>query len=140
MPAMVANNPVARQEWLDIVPELLALGVLFPVDRTLLTMYCIAYSIWVQAKDEVAELGVFVMEPIVDRNGKVTGTRRRRNPAVNVMKEQQKLCNNFLLEYGLSFAARRRMRIDTAPQEVDPFDAYLARGQAPARSDAEKLN
>jgi P27 family predicted phage terminase small subunit len=128
MPEMIAQDPVARAEWLDIVPELLAVNVLFPVDRQLLQMYCAHYSLWVAAKKEIEKRGVFVDEPIVDRNGNVVGSRRRRNPAVAMMKEQQRICNSLLLEYGLSFAARRRMGIDapSAQKEVDQMDAYLS--------------
>jgi len=129
MPDMIAQDPIARQEWFDIIPELLSLGVLFPTDRMLLQMYCSHYSLWVRAKTEIEERGAFVTDPVFDRNGKATGSRRRRNPAVAMMKEPQKICNSLLLEYGLTFAARRRMGIDvpSGQKEVDPADAYFER-------------
>ena len=42
-------SPVAKKEWDRITMELNALGILSPVDRVPLAMYCDAYARWVSA-------------------------------------------------------------------------------------------
>ena len=53
-------SPVASEEWDRIVPELDRLGILSPLDRTMLVVYCEAVEIYTLALAKVRESGVLI--------------------------------------------------------------------------------
>lgn len=119
---------VALDEWNAVVPELESMGVLSRLDGKALAAYCFCYAEWWQAHEEVEKYGLIVEEPIVDKEGEVVGARYKRNPAVSIMHEAMKNMKAFLIEFGLTPAARSRLRVDTKKADVDPMDAFLSGG------------
>jgi P27 family predicted phage terminase small subunit len=114
-------------EWQRITPEPEALGVLAKIDAKALAAYCASYARWIEAERDVARLGLIVEEPILDADGELVGTRYKRNPAVLIAHEAMKLMKSFLMEFGMTPAARSRIRIEK-PKEEDPLEAFLKRG------------
>lgn len=127
-PEMPSGLPVrAIAEWKRIVPELAALGVLTTIDGKALAGYCVAFARWMEAEREVTRLGLIVEEPLLNKDGVEIGRRYRRNPAVSIAHEAMKLRKSFLIEFGMTPAARSRIRIEK-PQEEDPLEVFLKRG------------
>lgn len=101
-------DKAARAEWEEIVPQLIELGVLARVDRAALAAYCQAWSRWREAERLLAGEGLTYMSP--------TGVVKK-NPAVGIAADAQKLMRQFLIEFGLTPAARARLRLDHAKEK-----------------------
>ena len=56
-------DPVAREEWDRVVPELIARDLICKLDRAVLIAYCKTYSAWQQANQNVEEFGAVVKSP-----------------------------------------------------------------------------
>jgi P27 family predicted phage terminase small subunit len=118
------------------VPELLRLGVLTVVDGKALAAYCHAFARWLQAEREIQRLGLVLRESVFgtfrDEDDEeeipiVVGYKYKRNPAVAISNEALKLMKSFLVEFGMTPAARTRIRVEKPPEE-DPFESYMSRG------------
>jgi len=120
---------VAAAEWKSIVPELMQLGVLSKIDGKALAAYCHCYARWFQAERDVEKYGVIIEEPILLMGEATDYVRLKKNPACNVSESAMKGMKSFLVEFGMTPAARSRIRIDKA-KEADPFEAYLQKGTA----------
>jgi len=121
----------ARQEWKSIVPQLTQLGVLSPIDGKALAAYCHAYARWAQAEERIEKFGIVIEEPVLWKNllGKpfIVAWRHKKNPACNISETALKLMKSFLVEFGMTPAARTRIRVEK-PAEADPLEKYLNRG------------
>ncbi len=111
----------ATAEWQRIVPELARLKLLTLVDRAALAAYCQAWSRWQKAEGLIAKQGL-TLKP----KG-ATGIARR-HPAVSIAAESMKLMKQFLIEFGLTPAARSRVTSNEKP-DADDFDTFLTRGK-----------
>lgn len=147
--------PLAQAEWRRIVPELLRLEVLSKIDGKALAGYCMAYARWMQAEADVAKYGLTIEEPVVDT---VTGQQRflgegisvsgdgdlirtgrplfrlKRNPAISVSHDAQKLMKSFLVEFGMTPAARTRLRVEKSEKSEDPLEALMKRNALPSQT------
>ena len=128
-------DAAARREWRRIVPELLDLGVLSTVDGAALGAYCSAYSLWIKADKAIQRKGLLLEEPIFDKRGEVVGTKTKRNPAVGISTEAMKVMKSFLIEFGLTPAARTKVKVKPQTEE-DPLEAIL-RAKPPERKDLD---
>ncbi len=132
-PPMPAGLSLAAQkEWRTIVAELLTLNVLSIVDGKALAAYCHNFSRWMEAEAEIALHGLIVEEPVTKGQGEaavIVGYKYKRNPAVTISNDAQKLMKSFLIEFGLTPASRSRLRIEKKADE-DPFAKFLA-GKSP---------
>jgi P27 family predicted phage terminase small subunit len=108
----------ARAEWDRILPELHRRGVVGLLDRAVLTMYCEAWSRWVQAARSVSELVV---------RGRTSGARDTvvKAPAWTVYRHAADHCLALAKESGLSPAARLRMQLPELPDHDPELDALL---------------
>jgi P27 family predicted phage terminase small subunit len=62
--------------------------------------------------------------------GAATGFfRLKKNPACTVSETAMKTMKSFFVEFGMTPAARSRIRIDK-PKEADPFEDYLKKGSS----------
>lgn len=130
-PEMPADLPkAAALEWKRILPELRALGVLSKIDRAALAAYCHAYARWFEAERQVRRIGVVVREPVLHQGIPLKGIARiKKNPAVTVSEGAMKLMKSFLIEFGMTPAARSRLatKPDGGKQKtVDPAEKYFA--------------
>ncbi len=129
-PEMPPDLPeLAQKEWASIVPKLMQLHVLSDVDGKALAAYCFAYARWHEAEKEIGRLGIIVDEPIMGGTAEyreIVGYKYKRNPAVTISHDALKLMKSYLIEFGLTPAARTRLRIER-PKQADPMDEYLRR-------------
>ena len=127
---------LARREWESIVPQLERLGMLSRIDGKALAAYCHAYARWVEAEKQVHKYGMIIEEPVIDT---ATGAQRKlrgrfvvrlkKNPAVSASNEALKLMKSFLIEFGMTPAARSRLHVEKqGGDEKDPLEAFLERG------------
>lgn len=119
-------SPLAQKEWKAIVPQLAQIGALSRIDGKALAAYCQSYSRWMQAEQEIVRLGLILEEVILDVDGEEIGTRYKRNPAVSIASDALKLMKSFLIEFGMTPAARTRLRVEVKPSET-PEEAYIRR-------------
>lgn len=110
----------ARAEWERIVPELARLKLLTLVDRAALAAYCVNWSRWQKAEEKLRKSGLTFVT-------KSTGMARRR-PEVAIAADSMKLMKAFLIEFGLTPAARSRVTAEPDKEE-DPFDTFLKQGK-----------
>jgi P27 family predicted phage terminase small subunit len=131
VPPMPKLSREAAREWKRIVPELLRLGVLTVVDGKALAGYCHAFARWQEAEKEIKKFGLVVEEPVlmkIDDELIDSGyVRLKRNPAVAISFEAQKVMKSFLVEFGLTPASRSRIHTKE-PEKEDPLANYMNRG------------
>lgn len=125
-------SPAAKDEWRTIVPQLLRLGVLSKIDGKALGGYCAAFARWLAAEFDVAKYGLTIEEPVIDtttgKQRKLRGrfvVRLRKNPAISVSNDAMKMMKSFLIEFGMTPAARTRLRMEKEGPDEDPLDALL---------------
>ena len=117
-------DPVAVQEWLRIVPELLELGVLTKIDGQALGLYCAAFSEMVHAEGAIAEHGLVVT------TGNAEYRTVKANPAVAIRARAQDRCYRYLQEFGCTPAARSRLTLK-AEEKPSALREFLERRRQP---------
>lgn len=132
-PTMPPNlGELAQEEWKSIVAGLRPLGILSSIDGKALAAYCHEYSRWVEAELRVKKFGIVIEEPVFwkDNAGKpkVIAYRHKKNPACNVSEEALKTMKSYLIEFGMTPAARSRLRVEKpGGEKTDPIDKFLNR-------------
>jgi P27 family predicted phage terminase small subunit len=121
----VGLSVAAQREWNDIVPQLEKLGILSRIDGKALAAYCHAFARWWEAEQHITEHGLVVEEPIFDAAGQEIGTRFKKNPAVGISRDAMRDMKSFLIEFGMTPAARSRIRVENPKEKLDHFEQYL---------------
>lgn len=103
----------AKREWKRIAPELERLGLIALVDRAALAGYCQAYQRWYDAEKILADEGL----TFVTEKGYV-GQR----PEVAIANTAMKEMRAFLQEFGMTPAARTRVRSAKGARKKNPFE------------------
>jgi P27 family predicted phage terminase small subunit len=108
--------PLAQRYWTDFAPLLASCGLLTQIDAPLLAVFAETYATWRNASEQARR------QPLV---------RRKGYPAINPhFKIATNAANQFVklaIEFGMSPAARSRIRVQQ-PQQEDPLDSFLKRG------------
>jgi P27 family predicted phage terminase small subunit len=116
----------AAAEWDRIVPELDAAGVLSKVDRAALAAYCFAWGELVGATAILEEEGRIVREPMQNSRGEVIGEKVKNHPANRLMSDASARVKAYIVEFGLTPAARQRLGDPTAEAADGPGNKVLA--------------
>ncbi len=95
-------DEIAKKEWAEITEILDTMGLLSKADRAMLEIYCVTYSRWRRAIDNLAKYG----DMIVTKDKKI-----EPSPYVSQADRTAETCRKLLVEFGLSPAARARMRM-----------------------------
>ena len=106
----------AKFEWKRICEALKDLNILTRADRAALASYCTSYARWKEA------------EAIVDAEGMVLVTDKGysyQHPAVAIAQKERMLMRQYLVELGLTPAARARLNVQAEVKEEDPFEELL---------------
>jgi P27 family predicted phage terminase small subunit len=127
-PAPAWLLPEAAEEWRRVVPELHALGLLTRVDPAALEAYCTCYGRWRRAEDHLQQHGDVIV--IRDERGEVRQTYA--DPYVGIAQKNLERMQRYAAEFGLSPAARTRIKVKEAPTDADPFAGHDG-GPAPLR-------
>lgn len=107
-------DPVARNEWRRVVPELVAIGVIARIDTATLAAYCQSYSRWVAAELELQDHGGLTY---VSETGVI-----RQHPAVRIATDAMTQMRIFAQEYGLTPASRARVQAHLDGEEEEEDD------------------
>lgn len=106
-------NAAAATEWRRIGRALHAAGVLTTFDRAALAAYCQAWGRWVEAEERLRETPPLVKTP----SGYV-----QQSPWLGVANKQLELMGRYMVELGLTPAARgrvvARLPVDHRPTPV----------------------
>ena len=93
--------------WKTLAPKLEPLGLLTEVDGPAFAALCMTYEIAQRARKELAKA------ELADKD--THNSRLRRHPAVQVQKEALRDLKVWLVEFGLTPAARARLAISGVP-------------------------
>jgi P27 family predicted phage terminase small subunit len=116
----------AQVEWNVMLPMLEKLGMVSRIDGKALAAYCHCYARWFEAEKEVERLGLIMDETIFNTKGEEVGYKRKANPAVAMSNDALKLMKSFLIEFGMTPAARSRLRVEAPDgEEPDPMEQFL---------------
>ena len=111
--------PAAR-EWRRVAAELHGLGVLTTIDRAALAAYCQAYGRWVEAEERMRDMPLLVRTPA----GYV-----QQSPLLGIINKQLELMGRYLVELGMTPAARSRVIVDQeSPHRWEPIEIVLVSG------------
>lgn len=116
-------SAVAQQEWDDIVPLLVRMGVqVCEADGKALAAYCSCYAQWMLAEKEIADYGITINVVHSDEeDGEILFSEFKVNPAVRVRSDALRQMKSFLIEFGLTPASR--CKLETKPAGDAPTDA-----------------
>jgi P27 family predicted phage terminase small subunit len=101
VPAMVAGDPVALEEWRRMVPILMNMSMLTQADGAALGLYCLSYSRFRQAHEQLAKEGLVVVS--------LTGVEKP-SPLLAVEARAVDTMRKLLSEFGLSPSSRSSIR------------------------------
>jgi P27 family predicted phage terminase small subunit len=109
-PEVVAHIPdvpyhlddVATAEWQRVTAELHAMGMLGDIDRAALAAYCVAWSRWVQAEQQIADEGYVL-------TGREGGTYQ--NPMLAVANKAMEQMCKYAVEFGMTPSSRTRIKV-----------------------------
>jgi len=105
----------AKREWKRVVKLLGGAGIITQVDRGVLSAYCRAWSLYVEADRAVQRYGLMLMS-----EKKVP----YQSPYLNTMTAALKDVRSYAAELGMTPSARSR--VQAAGGEGDGFDAFTA--------------
>ena len=107
----------ARRQWDQLVPELLACGLLTCIDGSALAAYCQTWSRWVNAENELSKLGQIVKSPsgypIV-------------NPYLAICNRCIDQMHRYGCEFGMTPSSRTRIKV-TPKQHENELTKFLQR-------------
>lgn len=111
-------DETAKEEWRRVSPELSRLKILTESDFTALEAYCKTYSRWKTAESEMDRI-----ESTVFKAGK--NNYIQQLPQVAIAQKYLKLCQDFMVEFGLTPSSRGRMRLPSEEEGYDEMDKLL---------------
>jgi P27 family predicted phage terminase small subunit len=106
------------------VPLLAELGLVSRIDRTTLAAYCVAAGKLVATARVLESEGLTIESPVVHK-GEVVCHRTKPHPAVSIQKEALQQVKAYLTEFGLSPAARTRIKVAPKEEKEDELTAFL---------------
>jgi P27 family predicted phage terminase small subunit len=116
----------ARREFRFMCHALLDLGLLTVVDGRALADYCEAFAQKEKALKELNRLGAAIETYAIDKSGQRVLLRVEKNPWWSVWVDACKLEKSFLIEFELTPASRRNLKITVKPKD-DEFGMWMRR-------------
>ena len=111
-------NAYARTEWARVAETLYAIGTLSQIDQMMLAAYCIAYSRWRYAEEDLERMaqtdGSTHAAVIRTKQGNLI-----QNPMVGVANTARREMQRLAAEFGLSPSSRTQISAD--PDFNDPI-------------------
>lgn len=102
-------TPAAAREWRRVVRLLEGMGVVSAIDAAALAAYCQAYGRWVEAEDRLRESPLLYRTP---------GGHVQQSPLLGIIYKQLELMGRYMVELGMTPAARSRVVTLAAPAPV----------------------
>ena len=113
-------DPLSRQTWDRIVPELEAIGILTQVDAFVLEAFCVCYAHWVELEQAVAKIG-----PVYQPSNKKGSKYLQQVPHVTIALKYLDEARAFAAELGLSPSSRARIGLPSPRTETDESNDRL---------------
>lgn len=113
-------DEIAQEEWFRISGILNEMGLLSTADRAALAAYCIVYSRWVHAEEQVKKFGTIVKSP--EKGFPM------KSPYLTVADQAMETMRKFLVEFGLTPSSRSRLRVEAKKNVEDEFDTFVGAG------------
>lgn len=110
-------DDIAKEEWKSVTAHLQSMGLLSAADRASIEMYCISYSRYRRAVDQCQKYGDVILSP----NKKVPMI----SPYSTIQNQAFEQCRKLLIEFGLTPAARSRMRVSEQKTPTSKWDGLL---------------
>lgn len=122
-PDYVKQNAVALKEWKRVAPLLEKEGILKATDVAMLASYCVIFSRWRSAADDIEQRGQTLIVTSTTRTGRAD--RPIVNPSVRTEIAYQQQLLKLMVKLGLN--PIDRSRVEASPfedkQPTDDFDA-----------------
>jgi P27 family predicted phage terminase small subunit len=116
----------AREAWERYAPGLLAMRVLSRVDETIFASFCVSYSRWRHAEEELNKLAESMGTPIVKLVTKTTGGNYIQNVLVGISNRAMKNMQSFANELGMTPSARAHLDLHgVGHQQRGKFDGLI---------------
>ena len=120
MPAWML--PVAKQKWRELVPHLIALGILAKIDRSMLAMWCQAWARHRLLEAYLDENGysLELRSPAYTdkkghrRKGAVIGSKAR--PETAELKSLREYLKSGAADFGFTPSSRTRLAVSSKPK------------------------
>jgi P27 family predicted phage terminase small subunit len=109
-------NPAAAAEWRRVAKALQRAGVLTAFDRAALAAYCQAWGRWVEAEEKLKATPILVRTP----SGYV-----QQSPWLSIAHRQLELMGRYMVELGLTPAARSRVAACLPAPGSEPVEIRL---------------
>ena len=113
-PLFIRKNKIAHEEWKRVVPHLLEADVIKDPDLSLLASYCVLYSRWRAASQDVETNGLILTVTSTTRTGKTQ--KPIPNPACSLEQSYQAHMMRTAVKFGINPLDRPRVEI------TSPFD------------------
>ena len=110
-------DAIAQQEWVEVCQHLADMRLLSRADKTALELYCVAYSRYRKAQENVAKYGSVIFA------GK--DKYPMKSPWACEQDKQHDLLKGMLTEFCLTPAARARARVDISEKPSGGITSYL---------------
>jgi len=111
-------EPEAKKEWRRMAKVLERLGVLTEIDAAAFAGYCQAYARWKEAEEFLSKHGTIFKTP----SGYI-----QQVPQVSIAQTYLKVMKDFCSEFGLTPAARTRIKVDVEEKSADDVMEKLLR-------------
>lgn len=118
--------PLARREWKKMTQLLFSNGLLSLVDGKALMGYCVAYANWQNAQRALDQYGAVIRTEFQDNEGETHMGDLKSNPAAAQVKVFLALMKSFLIEFGMTPASRRNLKVDKSTPN-DPMEEFMKR-------------
>ena len=125
-PHTVSADAFASAEWdrlRRVCPPLLYTAM----DEGVLTQYCLAWSMLLNAQRDISENGNILITPIVNRDGDIVGEDRKLNPAVNAWAKANESLFKTGDRLGLSPSTRARINMPSQEEIKSKFAGLLGK-------------
>jgi P27 family predicted phage terminase small subunit len=110
----------AKAKFTQVAEMLARHGIMTELDANAIARFAVVWCRWVDAEAEIKKRG-----PVV----KTTGDNIIQNPFLAVANKCLLQMAQIESEFGLTPSSRSRIRMEVAPDTVDPFEEYLNRGK-----------
>ena len=106
-------DKVARAEWQRTGTLLVEMGLMTDLDVAALAAYCVAYSHWVDAEEQMRKHGILM---------KSTRGEPTRSPYWFISTKSMALMKSFMLEFGMSPSSRSGVSGKEEARELTDFE------------------
>lgn len=114
-------TPAERQRFRQLCSGLEKRRALTPQDGEILALYCVTWSRWRRALDDIAKRGDVIEIQVRGKNDEII-TREKKNPYLAISQECEKAMAGYLAALGMTPAAREKVKPVKKDEKKTPFE------------------